>query len=131
VKTRKPVIAGAQVLGEFGDDPHRCGGSKARKNHAATSPITRASRRQKIVAARYVHNNRLTGALTAQAFAALNAAPGAPTFDDGLRNRGIDHQDALRRPANSLTGILPGCLKTRTLYDKTTAWSHREKPLPL
>jgi len=46
VKTRKPVIAGAQVLGEFGDDPHRCGGSKARKNYAATSPTTHASGRK-------------------------------------------------------------------------------------
>jgi hypothetical protein len=100
-----------------------------RKNYAATSPITRGSGRKKIVAARYVHNNRLIDALTAQAFAALNASPGARTFYDDLRNRGIDHQDALRRLANSLTGILHRCLKTRTRYDETTAWSHREKPL--
>src|ERR1700760_4817995 len=31
----------------------------------------------------------------------------------------------LRRLANRLTGILHGCLKTRTLYDEDTAWGHR------
>ena len=29
--------------------------------------------------------------------------------------------------ANRLVGILHGCLKTRTLYDETTAWPHEEK----
>ena len=36
-------ILGARVLGEFGDDPGRYASGKARKNYAATSPITRAS----------------------------------------------------------------------------------------
>jgi transposase len=36
-------ILGARVLGEFGDDPDRYASGKARKNYAATSPITRAS----------------------------------------------------------------------------------------
>jgi hypothetical protein len=26
-----------------------------------------------------------------------------------------------------LVGILHGCLKTRTLYDEDTAWSHRQQ----
>ena len=30
------------------------------------------------------------------------------------------------RVANRLVGILHGCLKTRTLYDEATAWSHRK-----
>jgi hypothetical protein len=57
----------------------------------------------------------------------LNASPGARTLYDDLRARGIEHNDALRRVANRLVGILHGCLKTRTLYDEATAWSHREK----
>ncbi|HEY1346055.1 MAG TPA: hypothetical protein VGF54_13790, partial [Streptosporangiaceae bacterium] len=44
---------------------------------------------------------------------------------DTLRARGIDHNDALRRLANRLVGILHGCLKTRTPYSEATAWSHR------
>ena len=120
------AILGARVLGEFGDDPHRYADGKARRNYAATSPITRASGKKKVVAARFIHNDRLVDALNAQAFASLNASPGARALYDELRARGIEHNDALRRLANRLVGILHGCLKTRTLYDEATAWSHRQ-----
>ena len=120
------AILGGRVLGEFGDDPHRYTDARARKNYAATSPITRASGKKKIVAARYIHNGRLIDALMAQAFAALNVSPGARALYDDLRARGIEHNDALRRVANRLVGILHGCLRTRTLYDEATAWSHRQ-----
>jgi hypothetical protein len=121
------AILGARVLGEFGDDPRRYRDGKARRNYAATSPITRASGKRKIVAARFVHNDRLVDALNAQAFAALNASPGARAFYDQQRAKGLEHNDALRRLANRLVGILHGCLKTGTLYDEATAWGHREK----
>jgi transposase len=120
------AVLGARVLGEFGDAPDRYADGKARRNYAATSPITRASGKKKIVAARFVHNDRLVDALNAQAFAALNTSPGARAFYDQLRARGIEHNDALRRLANRLVGILHGCLKNRTLYDETTAWGHRQ-----
>ena len=119
-------ILGARVLGEFGDDPHRYADGKARRNYAATSPITRASGKKKVVAARFIHNDRLVDALSAQAFAALNASPGARAFYDQQRANGHEHNDALRRLANRLVGILHGCLKTGTLYDEATAWGHRE-----
>ena len=124
------AILGARVLAEFGDDPNRYATAKARKNYAATSPITRASGKKKLVAARYIHNDRLIDALMAQAFSALKASPGARAFYDDLRAHGIEHNDALRRLANRLVGILHGCLKTRTLYDEATAWSHREQIRP-
>ena len=120
------AVLGARVLGEFGDDPHRYADGKARRNYAATSPITRASGKKKVVAARFTRNDRLVDALNAQAFAALKASPGARALYDELRARGIEHNDALRRLANRLVGILHGCLKTRTLYDEATAWSHRQ-----
>jgi transposase len=123
------AILGARVLGEFGDDPHRYADGKARRNYAATSPITRASGKKKVVAARWIHNDRLLDALMAQAQSALNASPGARAFYDELRARGIEHNDALRRLASRLVGILHGCLKTRTLYDEATAWSHRGSSL--
>ena len=53
------AILGARVLGEFGDDPHRYADGKARRNYAATSPVTRAWGKKKIVAARFIHNDRL------------------------------------------------------------------------
>jgi transposase len=124
------AILGARVLGEFGDDLHRYASAKARKNYAATSPITRASGKKKIVAARFVHNDRLIDALMSWAFASLSASPGARAFYDDLRARGNDHNDALRRLANRLVGILHGCLKTRTSYDEATAWGNRENRPP-
>ena len=83
------------MLAEFGDDPHCYRDGKARRNYAATSPITRASGKGKLVAARYVHNGRLAGALNAQAFAALTASPGARAFYDQQRAAGHEHNDAL------------------------------------
>jgi hypothetical protein len=120
------AILGARVLGEFGDDPHRYAGAKSRKNYGGTSPITRASGKKKVVAARFVHNDRLLDALMSWAFSSLNASPGARAFYDEQRAKGLEHNDALRRLANRLVGILHGCLKTRTPYDEATAWGHRE-----
>ena len=120
------LVLGARVLGEFGDDPGRYASSKARKNYAATSPVTRASGKKKTVAARFVHNDRLIDALMAQAFTALNASPGARALYDAERARGTEHNPALRKVANRLVGILHGCLKTRTLYDEAIAWPPRE-----
>jgi transposase len=117
-------ILGARVLAEFGDDPHRYASAKCRKNYAATSPITRASGKKKTVVARFVHNDRLIDALMSQAFAALNASPGARAYYDRQRARGAEYNAALRQLANRLVGILHGCLKTRSLYNETTAWSH-------
>jgi transposase len=118
-------ILGARVLAEFGDDPHRYASAKARKNYAGTSPITRASGKKKVVLARFVHNDRLIDALDRQAFAALNASPGARAYYDQIRARDVGHRAALRQLGNRLVGILHGCLKTGTLYDEATAWSHR------
>ena len=120
-----PVL-GARVLGEFGDDPGRYASGKARKNYAATSPITRASGKKKVVAARFIRNDRLTDALMAQALSAISASPGARALYDAERDRGAEHNPALRKLANRLVGILHGCLKTRTLYDEATAWPQRE-----
>jgi hypothetical protein len=74
------------------------------------------------VLARYVHNDRLIDALMSQAFTALRVSPGARAYYDLQRARGAGHNPALRQLANRLTGILHGCLKTRTLYDEATAW---------
>jgi transposase len=123
------VVLGARVLAEFGDDPARYATAKARKNYAATSPITRASGKKKIIAARFVHNDRLIDALMTQASVAINVSPGARAYYDKQRARGADYNAALRQLANRLVGILHGCLKTGTRYDETTAWSQHSHSL--
>ena len=115
-------ILGARVLAEFGDDPNRYQGARARKNYAGTSPITRASGKKKVVLARYVRNKRLADALHHQAFGALNGSPGARAYYDELRDRDISYNAALRQVGNRLVGILHGCLKTHACYDEATAW---------
>ena len=118
------AVLGARVLAEFGDAPGRYASAKARKNYAATSPITRASGKKRVVAARFVHNDRLIDALMTQAFASLRVSPGARACYDHQRARGSEHNAALRQLANRLVGILHGCLKTSSLYNEATAWSH-------
>jgi transposase len=121
-----PVL-GARVLAEFGDDLARYATAKARRNYAATSPITRASGKKKVVAARFVHNDRLIDALMTQAATAIRTSPGARAYYDKQRAREVDYNAALRQVANRLVGILHGCLKTGTLYDEATAWPHHQE----
>jgi transposase len=119
------MILGARALGEFGDDPNRFCDAKSRKNYAATSPITRASGKHRVVLARYARNRRLADVCYRWAFSALCASPGARAFYDQHRARGDTHNRALRALANRLVGILHGCLRHHTLYDEHTAWGHR------
>jgi transposase len=116
-------ILGARALAEFGDDPNRYEGARARKNYAGTSPITRASGKKKVVLARYVRNKHLADALHQQAFCSLKRSPGARAYYDALRDRDISYNAALRQLGNRLVGILHGCLKTHTLYDEAVAWN--------
>lgn len=121
------MILAARVLAEFGDDPHRYATGKARKNYAGTSPITRASGTKTAVLARYARNRRIGDALFQQAFCALNTSPGARAYYNTMRARGIGHNDALRRLANRLVGILHGCLRHHTPYDEATAWPTQDQ----
>ncbi|NJC74328.1 IS110 family transposase [Planosporangium thailandense] len=116
------AILAARVLAEFGDDPTRFADAKARRNYAATSPITRASGTRRIVLARVAANKRLRDALYLQAFTALTVSPGARAYYDAHRARGATHHQALRALANRLVGILHGCLRHRTTYREGTAW---------
>jgi transposase len=119
------MILGARVLGEFGDDPNRYADAKSRKNYAATSPITRASGKHKVVLARYARNKRLADACYLWAFAAITASPGARSFYDQRRANGDTHNRALRALSNRLVGILHGCLRHQSPYDEDIAWAHR------
>lgn len=119
------VVTGARVLGEFGDDPGRFDGAKSRRNYAGTSPLTVASGTRRVVRARHIRNKRLADALNWWAFNALLRSPGARALYDRRRAQGDTHFGALRVVGNRLVAILHGCLRTRTLYDETTAWAHR------
>lgn len=118
------VILGARVLGEFGDAPDQYADARARKNYAGTSPITVASGKKRLVQARYARNKRMADALRQWAFCSLRGSPGARAYYHELTARKIGRHAALKQLANRWVGILHGCLKTHTLYDEHTAWSH-------
>ncbi len=90
-------LLGARVLGEFGDDPDRYAGARARKNYAGQAPITRASGTKRVVLARYVRNRRLADALHQQAFCALSLT-GRPRL---LRLPARPRRRAPRRPPSA------------------------------
>ncbi|MGH3804345.1 MAG: IS110 family transposase, partial [Pseudonocardiaceae bacterium] len=118
------VVTGARVLAEFGDAPGRYADARSRKNYAGTAPITRQSGKSKTVHTRYVHNDRLVGALHAQAQSAILHDPGSRAYYNELRAREVGHNAALRQLGNRLVGILHGCLKTGSRYNEETAWSN-------
>jgi hypothetical protein len=120
-------VLGARELDEFGDDSYRYVSAKAGKNYAATSPVTRQSGKKRTVLARFIRNDRLADALHQQAQSALRASSGARAYYNEQRSKGLDYEAALRALSNRPVGILHGCLKTGTVYDEATAWSHRAK----
>jgi hypothetical protein len=116
------VVLAARMLAEFGDDPNRYVGAKARKAYAGTAPITRASGLRQVVLARSVGNRRLSTACHLWAFAALTGSAGARRSYDAHRARGATHHQALRALANRLVGVLHGCLRHGQPYDEQLAW---------
>ncbi len=125
------MTLGARVLAEFGDDPNRYADAKCRKNYAGTSPITRASGKQRVVLARYARNRRLADACYQWAFTALGASPGARAFYDQRRTTGDTHHRALRALANRLVGILHGCLRHHSCYNEDRAWHTESRQEPV
>ncbi len=122
VVASSPLILGARVLAEFGDDPTRYADARGRKNYSGMAPITRASGLRRMVLARPARNRRLANALYFQAFAALSSSPGARAYYDAQRARGGTHHQALRALSNRLVGILHGCLRHHIAYDEAIAW---------
>ncbi|MFV1963129.1 MAG: IS110 family transposase [Acidimicrobiia bacterium] len=120
------VTLGARMLGEFGDEPERYIDAKARKNYAATSPVTIASGNYRNVKARWVRNDRLHDAVMQWARLAICNSPGARAMYDEQRGKGAGYHKAIRAVANKLVGCLHGCLKAGTLYDEEAAWAHRQ-----
>lgn len=117
------VVLSARVLAEFGDDPNRYVHPKSRKAYAGTAPITKASGTRQVVLARVARNRRLADACYLWAFCSLLRSAGARRYYKAVRDRGRTHHQAVRALANRWVGILHGCLRHRTLYAESIAWS--------
>jgi hypothetical protein len=78
------MILGARVLAEFRDDPSRYADPKSRKNHAGTSPVTRASGKHRVLA-RHGRNRRLNDACNLWAVTTLGRPTGRRRRTAALR----------------------------------------------
>lgn len=118
------MIIGARLCGEYGDDPTRFRSAKARRNFAQTSPVTIQSGKSRFVTARPTGNDWLLDAAFRQASAAILNDPHCYAYYRKQRDRGANHNAALRQLANKLVGILHGCLARHQKYDPDIAWAH-------
>ncbi|ALG85155.1 transposase [Gordonia phthalatica] len=118
------LVVGARLCGEYGDDRTRFRSAKARRNFSQTSPITIQSGKSKIVCARAAGNDWLLDATFRQANAAILNDPYCYAYYRKQRDRGAEHNAALRQLANKLVGILHGCLARHQQYNPAIAWAH-------
>ncbi|MFE4335280.1 hypothetical protein ACFRQM_39525 [Streptomyces sp. NPDC056831] len=92
------------------------------KAYAGAAPVSRASGRSHIVAARTVKNQRLAAARYMWAFAALRTETPRARYDR-RRAGGERHTTVLRNLFNKLLGCLYHCLQNRAHYDPDRARS--------
>lgn len=116
------VMSGARVLAQIGDDRGRFADAKSLKAYVGAAPVTGASGRSRVVAARTVKNRRLAAIGYMCAFAALRSSEPRAHYDR-RRDTGERHTAALRNLFNKLLGCLYHCLQERTLYDPDRAFA--------
>jgi hypothetical protein len=108
------------VLGEVGDDPARFATPNALQCSAGTAPVTKASGRVRVVAARFACNRFLRQALLTWALCSLRVSPWARAAYDRHRQAGKAHNAALRAVANRWLEVLHHRLATGQRYDEAT-----------
>ena len=113
----------ARVLGEIGDDRARFPTAAALQCYAGTAPVTRASGKLRVVAARFSCNRFLRQALLNWGLCSLRVCP-------QKRAAGKTHYKALRALANRWLEILHHLLLTGQHYDETIHQRNRAKTLP-
>jgi transposase len=118
----------ARVLGEVGDRRERFPTPAALQCYAGTAPLTRASGRARVVAARGACNRFLRQALLRWAYCSLPRSGWARAYYDAQRAAGKGHFKALRALANRWLEILHHLLATGRRYDEAVHQRHRLKP---
>ena len=108
----------ARLLGEMGDARERFPRSASLQCYAGTAPITRASGKSRIVAARWSCNRFLRQAVLSWSLCSLRVSRWARVFYDTKRSAGKGHFKALRALANRWLEILHHLLATSQHYDE-------------
>jgi transposase len=118
----------ARVLGEVGDRRERFPTPAALQCYAGTAPLTKASGRSRVVAARGACNRFLRQALLRWASCSLPRSAWARAFYDAQRAGGKGHYTALRALANRWLEVLHHLLATGQRYDEAVHQRNRLKP---
>ena len=121
------VRLAARVLGEVGDDPARFATPNALQCYAGTAPVTKASGRVRVVAARFACNRFLRQALLMWALCSLRVSPWARAAYDRHRQAGKAHNAALRAVANRWLEVLHHLLATGQRYDEAVHQRNRAR----
>ncbi|MFJ9033599.1 IS110 family transposase [Streptomyces sp. NPDC102274] len=118
------TVLGARILGEIGD-AGRFPTARGLCAYAGVVPVAWASGLSQRVSYRRFANDALRDALRQAAFCALTKSPGAAAYYRARRERGDNHNTALRNLAARLTRCLHHCLATSHLYDEALAFRDR------
>jgi transposase len=118
-----------RILGEIGADHERFATAGALQCDAGTAPVTKASGRSRVVAARFACNRFLRQALLRWALCSLRVSEWARAFYDGKRAAGQTHYRALRCLANRWIDILHHLLRTGQHYDEATHQRNRARAI--
>jgi transposase len=117
----------ARLLGEVGDAGARFATPAGLQCYAGTAPVTRASGKVRVVAARFACNRFLRQAVLAWAVCSLRPSPWARAFYDRQRQRGKTHHSALRALGNRWLEILHHLLATGQRYDEAVHQRNRAR----
>ena len=116
-----------RILGEIGADRERFATAGALRCDAGTAPVTKASGRSRVVAARFACNRFLRPALLRWALCSLRVSAWARAFYDAKRAAGQTHDRALRCLANRWLQILHHLRRTGQRYDEAIHQRNRAR----
>ena len=120
----------ARILGEVGEAGARFPAPSGLQCYAGTAPVTRASGKGRVVAARFACNRFLRQAVLAWATGSLRLTPWARAFYDRQRQAGKTHPSALRALGNRWLEVLHHLLVTGQRYDEAIHERNRARAAP-
>jgi len=110
-------ICAAQLLAEIGDDRARFVSADHLAAEGGAAPVTRESGKRRVVTFRWACNLHLRQALVTLSDTTRHTHPWARNIYQRARDRGLEHQHAIRILARAWCRVLWTCWQQRVPYD--------------
>ena len=123
-------VTAAIMLAEMGEDRARFPTADVLLAETGTAPVTRSSGRSRTVPFRYAANKRMRHAIDWWAFVAVRENDWAREAYQQARDRGQQHNRALRGIGARWTRVLWRCWQNGTTYDPTQHLNKRPAAIP-